>query len=135
MRWLFILILSFFFTSLSAQNVSGSCVPTSNVKVVVCPNKQDSSVSKFCPDCYDCVCGLKATDKNYSIISYKLRWDAAAIHIKAPVEVMNNGAAFNEGKIIINQLRPGIFLEFSCIKAKDTSGKTYILQPLTFYVK
>jgi len=57
------------------------------------------------------------------------------MHITAPEEVLNIGADFNEAKIIIDQLKPGLFLEFSCIKAKDTKGNIHILQPFVMTVK
>ena len=125
MRFFLVLTIFFCFSEANAQN----CTPNINVKVNVCGIS--FSKDSLCPACGDCPSGLRASDSSFSIISYKLRWDAAARHIKAPGEVINIGAGFNEAKIIIDQLRPGLFLEFSCIKAKDKNGRIYILQPLT----
>ena len=128
---LLILILVFYLTQGNGQD----CKPNTNIKVTVCGVSMLHPDSMICVLCPGCRPGLRVSDSRFSIISYKLRWDAMAMHIIAPEEILNSGADFNEAKTILDTLKPGVFLEFSCIKAKDINGNIHILQPLVIVVK
>ena|SRR5688572_12824397 len=130
MRTLCILITVLLFSNVSGQKVSSeNCIPNLNLKVVLCPNKQDSLSLKVC--CYDCRHGLKAVDKNYSIISFKVSGEKLCDATSNGVEGKNTGAAFNEVQWILNKACSGSILKFTCIKAKDKKGHIYVLLPFT----
>lgn len=88
---------------LASSSYAQSCIPTLNVKVVICPNKQDSLSMKYC-NCYDCFGGVKAIDKNYSIISFKIRGERLCNEEHPEMEAQNTGAAWNEAQFIFASL-------------------------------
>jgi len=126
MRLLLILIISFSSIVLEARN----CKPNSNVKADVYGFRCKDSIYA---SCFRTISSLKTIDSSFSILSYIVRLDGAGFDL--PAEILNTGANFNEAKKIIKYLRPGIFIEFSCIKAKYSNGQIYILQPLAFRLK
>ena len=130
MRLLSVLILSFFNFNLSAQE--SSCIPTLNVKAIICPFKGDSVLNKLCPPGYhDLVRGVRASDRNYSIISFKISGDKLCSESLNNREIQNTGSEWNEARLIINAACNGSIIKITCVKAKDKEGRIHILQPLT----
>ena len=130
MHFFCILITVLLFSNVSRQQVSSeSWVPNVNLKVIVCPNKQDSLSLKVSPN--HCQHGLKAVDKNYSIISFRVSGEKLCDATSNKVEGKNTGAAFNEVQWILNKACLGSILKFTCITAKDKNGRVYTLLPFT----
>jgi len=123
MRLVFVLSIFFYSIGGNAQN----CKPTTDITIKVC----GSNLAKdtLCPACNDCPSGLRASDSSFTIISYIVRADGPGFD-EGIEEAFNTGAALNEARKIIFKVRPGSYVEFSCIKAKDRNGRIYILQPL-----
>jgi len=108
------------------------CLTTINVRAIICPNKQDSFSVKYCPKCDGCclVHGIRSADKNYSIISFKIRGEKLCGE-PFEMETVNTGAAWNEAQGVINRACAGSIVKFTCIKAKDKNGNIHVLRPLT----
>ncbi len=109
------------------------CLTTVNVRVFICLNKQDSISAKYCPKRYGgCFTnrGLRTTDKNYSIISFKMRSENLCGE-QFEMEAINSGATWNEAQAIVNRACAGSIVKFSCIRAKDKNGNVQVLHPLT----
>jgi len=106
------------------------CMPDINLRAVICPNNRDSLSFKYCP-CSGCCApkGIRAIDKNYSIISFKIKGIKLCSEVSDRMEVENTGAAWNEAQFIINKACRGSLIIFSCIKAKDKNGRIYTLLP------
>ena len=128
MRQLLFLITCFYSFGAEAQN----CKANINVTVKICGSKL--ATDSLCQLCNNCLPGLKASDSSFSIISYTVTADRIGFD-EGVEEIFNTGASFNEAKRILAKVRPGSYVEFSCIKAKDRRGSIYILQPLIFTVK
>jgi|SRR5688572_30581836 len=120
MRLFLILSIFSYFIEANAQN----CKPNINVAVNVC----DSRLAKDSL-CDHCPSGLRASDSSFSIISYTVIADGIGFD-EGIGQTFNTGAAFNEAKKVLSKVRPGNYVEFSCIKAKDRNGHFYILQPV-----
>jgi len=128
-----LLVLSFFFYLLNGYGQN--CKPNIDIKVNVCGGKYQKD--SICPSCYECRARLIATDSNYSVISFKITaWgegfdDVMEANIDGPF--FSNMSARTQ--LIITRLRPGSFLDISCIRARDKNGGIYILQPYSFTLK
>ena len=112
----------------STESIAQNCKPNINVTVYGCGSKL--AKASPCPACNDCLASLRASDSSFTIVSYIIRADGAGFD-EGVEEAFNTGAALNEAKKILFKVRPGSYVEFTCIKAKDKNGIIYILQPLT----
>jgi hypothetical protein len=112
---------------LSLSAYTQSCIPSSDVKVVICPNKKDSNT--ICPKCYDCIGGLLITSSDFSIVSFKLIGKNLCGD-KPEMEVQNTGSVFSEARQILIKACEGTILEFNCIRVKNKQGIIFIVQPL-----
>lgn len=126
MRQLLILIMCFSSIVSEAQ----SCNPNSNEKADVYGFRCQDSIYA---SCFRTISGLRTTDNSFSILSYIVRLDGAGFDL--PAEILNTGANFNEARRMLKYMRPGVFIEFNCIKARHTNGEIYILQPLALQLK
>ena len=104
---------------------SSPCLTTVNAKVHIFPN---------CDNCCFPNRGLRAMDKNYSIISFKVRAENLCGE-PFEMEAVNTGATWNEAKGIISKVCIGSIIKFSCIKATDKNGNVQVLHPLTVQFK
>lgn len=123
MRLFFVLSIIFY----SFEGIAQPCKPNVNVTVYGCGSKL--AKASPCPACIDCPASLRASDSSFAIVSYIVRADGAGFD-DGIEEAFNIGAALNEAKKILFKVRPGSYVEFTCIKAKDKNGYIYILQPL-----
>jgi hypothetical protein len=132
MKILVSIICSFFFSNVYCQNTDSlDCRPKIDVKAIICPNNFDSILNKLCPVCDHCmVRGLLTSDRNYSIVSFKIRGEKLCSEYQIEREVQNTGAEWNEARLIINNACAGSILQITCVTAKDKNGNIYILQPL-----
>jgi hypothetical protein len=133
MKILVSILFSFIFSNVYSQNIDSlDCRPNIDVKAIICPNNFDSILNKLCPFCDHCMAtGIIASDRSYSIISFKIRGEKLCNENHTELEAQNTGAAWNEAHLVINSACAGSILKFTCVKAKDKNGKIHILQPLT----
>jgi hypothetical protein len=135
MRLSFMKFLLFFCFIIAYSSASSQkCTANIPLKAIVCKGVSSDSVTIICiKNSY----GLMAPDSNLVIESYLVTAGGQGfdddIH-QAP----NQGDAFGPApRRIINMLRPGSYIEFSCIKAKHKKNNsiTYVLQPLFFELR
>jgi hypothetical protein len=130
MRLFFSLSILSFCVQAKAQN----CKPTIDVTVNICGSKyiKDS----ICPACNDCKTRLVPSDSSYSIISFLFSAGGEGFEDSIE-EAYNTGPVFNDPPVlrILMKVRPGSFIECSCIKARHKNGGIFILQPVFFELK
>jgi hypothetical protein len=129
MKILVSIICSFFFSNVYSQNIDSSdCRPNIDVRAIICPNNFDSILNKLCPTCDHCmVRGVMASDRNYSIVSFKIRGERLCNENRTELEANNTGALWNEARLIINKACAGSILKFTCVNAKHKNGNFYTL--------
>lgn len=127
-------LLGLSFILLTVFTDAQTCTSNFPLNVNVCKGIPNDSVTV---SCIRSSYGLMASDSNFTIISYTVTASGKGfddVIYQAP----NQGSGFNiRPRQIINILRQGSFIEFSCIKAyyKNDKGVTYILQPLFIELK
>ncbi|NOT50473.1 MAG: hypothetical protein HOP10_04255 [Chitinophagaceae bacterium] len=126
MRWILLIGFIFFNTSSFAQN----CEPNTTVKVQMFLKDSASSRTIVCDTCRL----LYATDSNYSIVSFRMIVGGEGF--EDVMETFNQGPFLSKkASFMLSMIRPGSFLELSCISAKNKDGRVYILQPFSINIK
>jgi hypothetical protein len=126
MRRLLFLIVCLFSISAEGQDCKPNTISRVRVIGATC---QDTTYA----NCFRTISGLKAVDDQFTIMSYIVSLDGPGFDL--PAEILNTGADLNEAKKLIKYFKPGLFIEFRCIKAKDSNGDIYILQPLAIQLR
>lgn len=134
MRTIISIILIGFFQHFGYSQYNSGCKPTINIETSVFPNKIDLGFA--CPAGTCCYTHIKAKDKRFDIIEFTLLAYKICKYEDDVFEFKNTGNSFSPAaKSIINRACKGSILEFTCIKAIDTTGKIYILQPFSVELK
>ena len=124
-----VFILFFPVLSFCQADINKSCKPNIDIKINICGSRfiKDS----LCPACYECRTRLVASDSSFSIVSFKVTAGGEGFDDYID-EAPNAGADINSPHVrnIINKLRKGSYIEFTCIIAKHRNGHFYTLQPL-----
>jgi hypothetical protein len=135
MRFLFFITALVFSNFSTAQPNWDDCKPNVNLKVKFCYYSRvpDST----CTICKECLPTLIPLNDGLTIESFVLRsWGPP--HDGDIVEAPVTGSSFKPNSSAMYVLRvaqKGTFLHFFCIKAKTSTGKTYILQDLLIEIK
>jgi hypothetical protein len=126
MRWILLIAITFLTKNSFAQN----CEPNTTVKVEMFLKDSASARTIICDTCRL----IYATDSNYSIVSFRMIVGGEGF--EDIMETVNQGPFLSKkASYMLSMVRPGSFIDISCIKAKYKEGRVYILQPFSIDIK
>jgi len=108
------------------------CRTPSNIGVQMANHKSGDTLTV---DVFLKAIEIKAEVGKFTILSYRVTMDGAGFDFE-PWEIENIGEKFTENTIkYFRKLRPGAYVTFDCITAKDSYGYITGLKPALYLVR
>lgn len=135
MRPGFLLLVLVFSVAAHAQpDLPASCKPTINITPLLCGRINTDST--ICLSWREHLVKFVVSDTSISIISFHITAGGEGFDGYV-MEADNTGPELSTpyARNIIAMVRPGSYVQFSCIKARDKAGRNYVLQPVFIEMK